>query len=133
VSLNENDPDQARGLVTPLISHPAAGPRARRVLAAVEEKTGNRTAAVEQYRKILGSTPDDVVAMNNFAYALTEYTNSPDAALRIAQRAKELAPNDAAVDDTLGWVLYRKGLYGSAVQQFENAVEYTRMRSSTHI
>jgi uncharacterized protein HemY len=34
----------------------------------------------------------------------------------------ELAPDDAAVRDTMGWVYYRKGIYGSAVEQLRMSV-----------
>jgi len=42
-------------------------------------------------------------------------------ALKFAQKAKELAPNSPAYSDTLGWILYRQGLYSSAVKEIERA------------
>jgi uncharacterized protein HemY len=64
-----------------------------------------------------------VFALNNLAYALAEYGNSPDEALKIASRAKELAPDNATIDDTIGWVYYKKGLYSNAVQYLESSVK----------
>jgi putative PEP-CTERM system TPR-repeat lipoprotein len=121
--IKENRLNEARSLVAPLVSDAVANVQARRLLAAIEEKSGNRLAAVQQYRSISESRPDDPMALNNLAYALAEYSNSPDEALKIAQRAKEMAPDNAAVDDTLGWVLYKKGLYKNAVQHLENSVK----------
>ena len=48
---------------------------------------------------------------------------TPDQALTLAQRATELAPEDPGVQDTLGWIYYRKGLYSMAVRYLKTAVE----------
>jgi tetratricopeptide (TPR) repeat protein len=41
--------------------------------------------------------------------------------LKYAQKAKELAPDNPAVDDTLGWVYYQKGMYVLSVVRLEAA------------
>jgi Tfp pilus assembly protein PilF len=46
----------------------------------------------------------------------------PDEASKLAQRAAELAPDNAAVQDTLGWVYYRKGNYTTALPYLKAAV-----------
>ena len=43
--------------------------------------------------------------------------------LKYAQRALELTPNDPATQDTLGWVLYHKGLYDVALRHLKPAAE----------
>jgi Tfp pilus assembly protein PilF len=45
-----------------------------------------------------------------------------DEALKFAQKAAEIAPDTAAVQDTLGWVYYRKGIYSAAVGYLKKAV-----------
>ncbi len=40
-----------------------------------------------------------------------------DEAVRLAQGVVQKNPNVAGFIDTLGWVYYKKGLYGSAVEQ----------------
>jgi tetratricopeptide (TPR) repeat protein len=122
LSMRENKVEDARSLVTPLVAHKDASVPARKLLAAIEIKSGQLPAAVEQFRKIAEARPNDILAMNNLAYALAEYANLPDEALKIAQRAKEAAPDSAAVDDTLGWVLVKKGLFNNAVQYLESSV-----------
>jgi tetratricopeptide (TPR) repeat protein len=62
------------------------------------------------------------MALNGLAYLLADQANQPDEALKFAQQAKELAPYDPYVDDTLGWVYYCKGLYPVAVKHLEAAV-----------
>ena len=48
------------------------------------------------------------MALNGLAYLLAE-TRQPDEAIKYAQKAKELAPDSPAVDDTLGWTYFQKG------------------------
>ena len=93
------------------------------LFASLQEKGGNYTAAVEAYRKVLVQEPANVVALNNLAYDLAEYANQSDEALKYAQKASELAPDAPAVQNTLGWVLYRKGLYSMALPHLENAAD----------
>jgi Tfp pilus assembly protein PilF len=42
-------------------------------------------------------------------------------ALKYAEKAVEIAPDRPAYCDTLGWILYRKGVYSSAVRYLEQA------------
>ena len=93
------------------------------LLAGVQDKDGNYTPAVEVYKKVLQLDPSNVIALNNLAYDLAEYGNQPDEALKYAQKASELAPAAPVVEDTLGWVLYHKGLYSMALPQLEKAAD----------
>lgn len=90
-------------------------------LAQVEEKAGNPTAAIPHYRKVLDIDPSNVPALNGLAYTLANQTDQIDEALKYAQQAKELAPNNVYVEDTIGWAYYRKGLYASAVEHLRGA------------
>jgi uncharacterized protein HemY len=69
---------------------------------------------------VLDLDGSDVIALNNLAYTLA--TSDPDVALKYAQQAIDLAPNSAMVQDTLGWIYYRKAVYGTAVNYLEAAV-----------
>jgi len=79
--------------------------------------------AVEAYRKAVDLDPKNVLAMNNLAYLLATRAGQVDEALRYAQRAKELAPDLPDIDDTLGWVLYNKGVYQPALGYLEGALK----------
>jgi tetratricopeptide (TPR) repeat protein len=91
-------------------------------LASLDDKAGNAMAAVGRYRQVLSADPNSLAALNNLAYRLANDFHQADEALQFAQRAKELAPESAVVEDTLGWVLYQKGLYSTAILQLESAV-----------
>jgi tetratricopeptide (TPR) repeat protein len=89
-------------------------------LVALEEQAEDYPAAIQHCRRVLKLDPDNFKAMNDLAFLLTDDSNQLDDALKLAQRAKEIAPNNPDAADTLGWVLYRKGLYAAAVTQFEH-------------
>ncbi|HEY6343929.1 MAG TPA: tetratricopeptide repeat protein [Bryobacteraceae bacterium] len=91
-------------------------------IANLEIRRNRIPEAVAQYRQILLADKNNIYALNNLAYLLTSL-NQPDEALAYAQQAKELAPTLAQVDDTLGWVLYHKGIYGEAVSYLEAAAK----------
>jgi tetratricopeptide (TPR) repeat protein len=78
--------------------------------------------AIAHYRKILAIDRNNVHGLNNLAYLLAN-ANQSDEALALAQQAKELAPGTVEVEDTLGWVLYRRGIYGEAVSYLESAAQ----------
>jgi tetratricopeptide (TPR) repeat protein len=94
------------------------------MIAMLEEVQGNNSRAIDYYRRIVDIDDHNVTALNNLAAHLSEQPDQLDTALKFAQRAKELAPNgDAAIDDTIGWIYYRKGLYHTAVKYLETAVK----------
>lgn len=66
--------------------------------------------AVPELREVLRQQPDNVLALNNLAWALRGTGNSE--ARSLAERAYRLAPQSAAVNDTLGWILV-KGRQGA--------------------
>ncbi len=79
------------------------------LLGTWAEESGDTGKAIERYRRVLAVLPNNVLALNNLAYALA--VNRPDEireALTLARRARALAPT-AAVVDTLAWVLHLAG------------------------
>ena len=77
--------------------------------------------ALAYYHKVVDADPANVVALNNLAYLLGSQNGQFDEALKYAQQVKELAPDNKGVDDTIGWIMFRKGLYRSAVKYLESA------------
>jgi tetratricopeptide (TPR) repeat protein len=77
--------------------------------------------ALAYYHKVVDADPANVVALNNLAYLLGSQDGHFDEALKYAQQVKELAPDNKGVDDTIGWIMFRKGLYRSAVKYLESA------------
>lgn len=126
LDIGENHLEAARQRLAGVVERESGNVTARLWLGQVEELNGNPSGAIEQYRKILESDPDNIVALNNLAYYLADHANQPDEALKYAQRVKEIAPESAAVDDTIGWALYRKGIYLTAIKHLETAAQQAR-------
>ena len=69
---------------------------------------GREDAAADRYRRTIAVEPDHWPSLNNLAVILTE-EGDLDEALRLARRASELAPDEAAATDTLGQAMFRAG------------------------
>jgi Tfp pilus assembly protein PilF len=109
-----------------LLAHDGENSKARLWLGNIQEMRGEHSAALEQFRRAVQADANDAQALNNLAYMLLEYGKQPGEALQYAQRAVELAPDKNNYADTLGWALYQKGLYSSAVPYLERASSASR-------
>lgn len=74
-------------------------------------------------RRILVDNPDHVDALNALGYTLADRTDRLDAALALIERALQLRPDDPAILDSMGWVLYRKGRPEAAENYLRRALE----------
>jgi Tfp pilus assembly protein PilF len=122
IDLLEGNLDAARSSLAGLASSAADRPIVHLLLASVETKSGNYPAAMEHYRKVLEADPNHVLALNNLAYLLAEYARRPDEALKYAQKAKELQPDNMDIGGTIGRLYYNKGIYATALQYLSDAV-----------
>jgi Tfp pilus assembly protein PilF len=121
LDLAQNRLVEAKATLTPMLTAEGGNSAALLLLAQVEQRSGNAAAAIDNYRKVLANDSKNVMALNDLAYVLSNEMKW-DEAMGYAQQAKELAPGDMTVEDTLGWIYYRKGLYSSAVPHLEAAV-----------
>jgi tetratricopeptide (TPR) repeat protein len=113
--------DGARKLVLAAQSSRREASSLTLMMADIEAMAGNDSKALELFGKVLDANPNNVRALNNIAFLLSDRANKPDEALKYAQKAKELSPENPEIEDTLGWVLYRKGLYDLALKHLEAA------------
>ncbi len=75
------------------------------------------------YEVALQRLPDNPLILNNYSYSLTERNKDLSRALKMAQRAVELSPDNSAYLDTYGWVQYKLGNYQEAEKYIKKAVE----------
>jgi tetratricopeptide (TPR) repeat protein len=103
-----------------ILSSGGEDPKAREWLGMVEASQGSSAAAIADFRKVLENQPDNAIALNNLAFLLAEEGQAREAR-KYAEKAVELAPNNPDFEDTLGWVLYREGLFDGAVTHLQSA------------
>jgi len=99
------DPCDAR-LKQWLAEHPA-DTETRRYYADKTAQRGKLALAIEQYGLVLDRNPNDAVVLNNVAWTMNKLKDP--SAVRYAERAYALKPNDGAVADTLGQILVESG------------------------
>ncbi len=89
-------------------------------------KTSDRAyldRAVETYESLLEKVPNNTGALNNLAYLLAENDERLPEALKDAEYAHRLSPNDAGYMDTYAYTLYKNGKYDEAEQMLLAAVQ----------
>jgi tetratricopeptide (TPR) repeat protein len=123
IDVAEGKLDAARQRLIPIAATKDGKAPAELALGTMEERPGgDAQAAIAHYRKVLEAEPNNLMALNNLSYHLANDAKQFDEALKFAQQAKELAPKDPSVDDTIGWAYYNKGLYEDAVTHLKEAV-----------
>lgn len=90
-------------------------------LAQLDMGRGDFGSAVKRYKSMLSKNPNNPIVLNNLAFC-AEKINDPDA-LSYAERAYSLAPNSAAILDTLGWMLIGKGETARGTELLARAVD----------
>jgi tetratricopeptide (TPR) repeat protein len=79
--------------------------------------------AVYHYQKAVDIDPGAAAAANNLAWLYAESDMKLDAALQLAQMARNKLPNSPEITDTLGWVYYKKQMLPLAITAFEQSIE----------
>jgi tetratricopeptide (TPR) repeat protein len=93
------------------------------LIGMLEDSRGNQDAAIQSYRKALELDPNAAIAANNLAWTYAVYgKGNLDEAVALAQGVVQKFPDQPGFADTLGWVYYKKGLHGPAVEQLEKVV-----------
>ena len=72
-------------------------------------------------RAIIAADPYNATALNALGYTLANRTQRYDEALELISRALDLQPNEPAILDSMGWVLYRTGNYDEAIDYLTRA------------
>lgn len=93
------------------------------LIGMLEMNAQNIDAAIDNYRKALAQDQNSIFAANNLAWLYAVHgKGNMDEAVRLAQSAVQANPEVPSFVDTLGWVYYKKGLYGPAAEQLKKAV-----------
>jgi tetratricopeptide (TPR) repeat protein len=90
---------------------------------ALFDKIGQRRRGIENMKRILDANPQNAHALNFLAYTYAEINEHLDEAEKLIQKAQVIRPNDGYIEDTYGWVLFRKGKVEQAIAKLKSAAE----------
>jgi tetratricopeptide (TPR) repeat protein len=93
------------------------------MIGMILQQQGRPDEAKKAYERALSIDRLAPIAANNLAWLHAETGGNLDVALDLAQRAKQAQPASPDVDDTLGWVFYKKKLPAFAIPPLKRAVE----------
>ena len=80
-------------------------------------------SAVAGFKKLLQQEPENIQALNALGYTLADRTNRFEEALKYISKAFKLKPDDAAIQDSLGWVHFRLGNVKEALKWLRQAFD----------
>jgi tetratricopeptide (TPR) repeat protein len=98
----------------------------------MEELRGNDQKAEEVYRKALEIRSNYGPAANNLAYLMLRNGEDLNAALSLAQIARQKMPDSASAADTLAWAYYQKGLYDLAADLLQESLQKAPDNATYH-
>jgi tetratricopeptide (TPR) repeat protein len=96
--------------------------------ALMWERRDDIPRAEADFRKILVADQENVAALNALGYTLADRTDRYDEALTLIERARAAEPDNAAIIDSYGWVLYRLGRHDDALVELRRA--YTMQKDA---
>ncbi|GAB6196724.1 tetratricopeptide repeat protein [Lysobacter xanthus] len=85
------------------------------------ERRDDVPRAEADLRRILVAQPENVATLNALGYTLADRTTRYREALELINRARAAEPNNAAIVDSYGWVLYRLGKPADALVELQRA------------
>ena len=91
--------------------------------ALTAEKIDRLDILEQDLRRILSRDPNNVQALNALGYTLTDRTNRHKEALDYIERAYRQNPDDPAILDSMGWVLYHLGRLEEAENYLKQAAD----------
>lgn len=89
----------------------------------LHERMGRVDLAEVDLRRLIALDATDSRALNALGYMLTVHSTRYDEAAKLIAKASELSPNDPAVLDSLGWVLFKQGKAREALPHLVRAHE----------
>jgi tetratricopeptide (TPR) repeat protein len=119
LDLAENHVDAARMLADVVVTREPRNLAALITSAEIDMRAHDHAAAAARFRSVLLVDDRNRLALESLASLIV--MEQPDEALKLAEKAVESAPDDAAAQDTLGWVCYRRGSYRTAVEHIKLA------------
>jgi tetratricopeptide (TPR) repeat protein len=87
----------------------------------LREQQGDLVLMEKDLRAIIASDPNNSTAINALGYSLANRTERYTEAMALISQALVLEPDEPAILDSMGWVLYRTGRYEEALDYLTRA------------
>jgi tetratricopeptide (TPR) repeat protein len=113
--------DEARAEFEKMVKRNPADVSARTMVGWLYESQGKFDEARKSYEETLKGGVNAPIAANNLAGIYAEQGANLDVALQLATTAKQQRPDDPSVDDTIGWIYYKKDLPKLAVGPLDDS------------
>jgi tetratricopeptide (TPR) repeat protein len=78
-------------------------------MASIYEEQGKIAEALRELAALVAARPNDPAALNALGYTLADHARDLKRARQLIESAHAAAPKNAAILDSLGWVLFRQG------------------------
>jgi tetratricopeptide (TPR) repeat protein len=89
--------------------------------ALLADKIGKPDELEKLIRKLLEEQPDNANAYNALGYSLLDRNVRLQEGMKLVEKAYSLAPNDAAITDSMGWGYYRLGKLDKSLEFLRRA------------
>ena len=84
---------------------------------------GKVSLAQDDFEEVLTKEPNNADVLNAYGYALTNNSNRYKEAFELISKALKLSPDSPAIQDSMGWVLYKLGEQEQALVYLKKAYE----------
>lgn len=116
-----NDPAGALALLDQALATLPADDDLRYARAMAAERVGKLDVVESDLRALIAAHPENAMVLNALGYTLADRTDRLDEAGSLIDRALALTPDDPAIIDSKGWVLFRLGQAKEAVPWLRRA------------
>jgi tetratricopeptide (TPR) repeat protein len=89
--------------------------------AMMADKVGKQDVFEQLMRRLIKLKPDHAQAYNALGYGLLERNERIPEAMKLVEKALQLAPDDASIMDSVGWGYYRSGKLDESVKMLRRA------------
>lgn len=118
---HEGAPSEAAARIETALHHYPNHPELTYQRAVLQEQAGHSEAALTALETLHKERPEDGGVTNALGYTLADHKHELARAEQLIRSALQSAPDNPAVLDSLGWVLYRQGQFQKALPLLERA------------
>jgi tetratricopeptide (TPR) repeat protein len=122
-AVGRNELGLAEGLLGDALREYPDNVSLRYARALLYQEQGRLRRAATSLEELVADAPDDAGLLNALGYLLTDSMSRHEEAHGYIERALEIEPDNAAIIDSMGWVLFHLGELEAALEHLQRAYE----------